>query len=127
MSCPLRTSGHVACTLGRFPEMSLNVAPASVDLYTRPPAASEAFSPSDPSGAKYRDALAPSVTYTVFGSFGSGVTPVMIRFGRPAAFAMCQPSLVPILGGFGPPTFVAKPLLKTRWRFTGSQSPQNPT
>src|SRR3954451_13225517 len=49
---PLRTSGHVAWTLGRLPEMSFNDSPASVDLNTRPPAASEASSPSEPSGAK---------------------------------------------------------------------------
>src|ERR1700712_1667494 len=51
----------------------------------------------------------------------------MIRFGRPFEAAMCQPSDVPIFGGLLPPTFVAKPFLKTRWRFTGSQSPQKPT
>src|SRR3978361_659243 len=52
MSCLPCTSGQVACTAGRVSDVCVNVAPASVVLYPGPPAALEASSPSEPSGAK---------------------------------------------------------------------------
>src|SRR3954453_3286106 len=126
-SWPLRTATALACTFGKLPEMFLNVLPAFVDLNTCPLPTFSVLSPTAPIGAKKRDALAPSVTYTVRGCFGSGATPVMIRFGSPLAAAMCQPSEVIRFGGLLPPTFVAKPTWNSRWRLTGSQSPQKPT
>src|SRR4051794_38151171 len=94
-SWPLCTTDHVACTFGRSPEMSVKVSPASVVLNTWPVPTAAALSPSEPIGAQNRAALAPTVTYTVFGSCGSGVTDVITRPGNPLAAATCQPCAVP--------------------------------
>src|ERR687893_1802820 len=58
---------------------------------------------------------------------GSTVTEVMKRFGRPCAFAMCQPFEVIRAGGAEPPTFVAIPFLNLTFAFRMSQTPQKPT
>src|SRR5436305_11634328 len=54
-------------------------------------------------------------------------TEVTIRSGRPAALAMCQPSLAPALPGLSPPTFVARPRPKGVPCVIVSQKPQKPT
>ena len=63
----------------------------------------------------------------MLGFAGSMRTDVISRSGRPAAFAMCQPSLVPALPGLSPPTFVARPRPNGVPSVIVSQKPQKPT
>src|SRR4051794_38748420 len=73
---PSCSTVQLAGTSGRFPEMSLNVAPASWDTKTWPVPTWLVSSPSAPGGTQRRP-YPPSVTYTVLGSAGSIFTDVM--------------------------------------------------